>query len=59
MHTSNIICENILKIKELFPNCIKEFKDSNGGLKFGVDFEMLKQELSDEIIEGDEKYEFN
>lgn len=59
MHTANIVCENILKIKELFPNCIKEFKDSNGELKFGIDFEMLKQELSDEIIESDEKYEFN
>lgn len=59
MHTADIVCENILKIKELFPNCIKEFKDSNGELKFGIDFEMLKQELSDEIIESDEKYEFN
>lgn len=59
MHTANIVYENILKIKELFPNCIKEFKGSNGELKFGIDFEMLKQELSDEIIGSDEKYELN
>lgn len=53
------ISENILKIKELFPNCVAEDKDKNGNTTLKIDFETLKQELSDDIIaENQEKYEF-
>ena len=56
--TSNIVTENILKIKELFPNCIIEAKDKNDKITLKIDFETLKQELSDDIIgENQEKYE--
>lgn len=51
--------KNVEKIGELFPNCITETKDENGKIKKAIDFEMLKQLLSDEVInEGDEAYEF-
>lgn len=51
--------KNILKIKELFPNCVKETKDKNDKITLKIDFETLKQELSDDIIgENQEKYEF-
>ena len=56
--TSNIVTENILKIKELFPNCVIEAKDKNDKITLKIDFETLKQELSDYIIgENQEKYE--
>lgn len=50
--------QNIDKIAELFPNCITESKDKNGNLKKVVNFEMLKQMLSDGVLEGNEAYEF-
>ena len=56
--TSNIVSENILKIKELFPNCVIETKDKNGNTTLKIDFETLKQELSDDVIKNNEKYEF-
>lgn len=56
--TSNIASENILKIKELFPSCVTEAKDKNDKITLKIDFETLKQELSDDIIgENQEKYE--
>nr|WP_246593762.1 site-specific DNA-methyltransferase [Evansella tamaricis] len=42
----------------LFPNVITEMKDENGNLKKGINFELLKQELSDDVIDGDENYDF-
>ena len=56
--TSNIVSENILKIKELFPNCVIETKDKNENTTLKIDFETLKQELSDDVIKNNEKYEF-
>ena len=49
---------NIEKIEALFPNCITETQDENGEMKKAVNFEMLKQMLSPEILAGDEAYEF-
>lgn len=56
--TDNFVKKNIEKIESLFPNVITEMKDEDGKLKKGIDFEKLKQELSEEIIEGDERYDF-
>ena len=56
--TSNIVSENILKIKELFPNCVIETKDKNENTTLKIDFETLKQELSDDVIKNNEKYGF-
>ena len=58
METPDIAKKNIEKIGELFPNVITEALDKNGKLKKAVDFEKLKQELSDEITEENEKYDF-
>ena len=49
--------ENISKIEELFPSCIKEGIDSNGNPCKGVDFEALKLLLGEEVL-GEEKCEF-
>lgn len=49
MQSKDIVSDNINKISELFPNCISEGK---------IDFDMLKQELTKDIIEeGKEKYQ--
>ena len=58
METPNLTDQNIEKIAELFPNCITEGKDENGQLKKLVNFDMLKQMLSDSVTEGKEVYEF-
>ena len=50
--------KNIDKLEEMFPNCITEKKDENGKLKKAVNFELLKQMLSREVLAGDEAYEF-
>lgn len=58
MESVDLNAQNIEKIGALFPNCITETADENGKLKKAINFEMLKQMLSDEVAEGDEAYEF-
>lgn len=54
----DLTSQNIDKIAELFPNCVTEMRDVNGKLKRAVNFEMLKQMLSPDVVDGDECYEF-
>ena len=59
MHSLNKIDENISKIAQLFPNCVTEAKDENGGIVHKIDFDMLTQELSRTLVEGrEERYQF-
>ncbi len=58
MQTPDLTAQNIEKIAELFPNCITETVDENGQPKRAVNFPMLKQMLSGEVLDGDEAYEF-
>lgn len=60
MHSPNLTIANIEKIKALFPNCVTESSDESGNLKLAVDFDQLRQELSDSIVEGpQERYQLN
>lgn len=52
MHTPNLTAENIESLATLFPNCVTETKDDKGKLKRAIDFDQLRQELSDHIVEG-------
>jgi adenine-specific DNA-methyltransferase len=52
MHSLNLTNDNIMKIRELFPGCVTEAKDENGNLRLAVDFDQLRQELSDHVVEG-------
>lgn len=54
----DIVSGNIEKIAALFPNCVTEMPDENGKIKQAVNFELLKQMLSPNVIDGDEAYEF-
>lgn len=57
MHSLDMSQENIDKIIAVFPNCVTEKKDENGDIVRAVDFDLLRQELSDHIVEGpDERY---
>ncbi len=59
MHSLNKTNENIRKIGDLFPNCVTERKGKDGKIEYGVDFDMLRQELSDIVIDGsEERYQF-
>jgi type III restriction system methylase len=58
METVGLIEKNIEKIEELFPNCITETYVHGGGYRKAVNFELLKQMLSADVLEGDEAYEF-
>ena len=53
MHTPDLSQDNIAKIRELFPGCVTEAKDeTTGKIRLAVDFDQLRQELSDCIVEG-------
>ena len=54
----NLTMQNIDRIAALFPNCITEASDGHGGLKRAINFEMLKQMLSPDVVDGNEAYEF-
>ncbi len=59
METSDMAAENIEKIGALFPSAVTEIRGEDGSIKKGVNFEMLKQLLSPDVVEeGDERYEF-
>ena len=59
MHSMNKVDDNIEKIGKLFPNCITERKNEKGEVEYAVDFDMLKQELSSVVVEGnEERYQF-
>ena len=59
MHSMNKADENVRRIAELFPNCVTERKNADGEVEYTVDFDMLKQELSSVVVEGNEEcYQF-
>lgn len=56
--TPNLTEKNIDKIAKLFPSAVTEGVDENGNPKKVVNFDMLRQLLSEDVAEGDEAYEF-
>ena len=58
MESPDITSGNIEKIASLFPNCVTEASDGHGGIKRAINFELLKQMLSPDVVDGDERYEF-
>ena len=58
MESIDMTAQNIEKIGALFPNCVTETKDADGKPKKAINFDLLRQMLSDDVIEGDEAYEF-
>lgn len=53
MHSPDLTQENIARIRDLFPGCVTEARDEvTGKPRLAVDFDQLRQELSDSIVEG-------
>ena len=60
MHSPNLTEANIDRIREMFPGCVTEAESEDGSAKLAVDFDQLRQELSDVIVEGpQERYHLN
>ncbi len=58
METVDMTAQNIEKIEVLFPNCITETVDTDGKLKKAINFDILRQMLSTDVVDGSEAYEF-
>ena len=59
MHTVDITDSNIERIGQLFPNCLTEKTGEDGHLHQCIDFDVLRQELSKDVVEGaQERYQF-
>ena len=62
--STELTAQNIERIAALFPNCITEMLDEEHSTpekkvyKRAVNFELLKQMLSPDVVDGDEAYEF-
>ncbi len=52
LHTPDLTARNIERIADLFPQVITEARDAEGNVTLAVDFDLLRQELSDHIVEG-------
>ena len=60
MHSPNLTQDNIARIRDLFPGCVTEAKGEDGSVKLAVDFDQLRQELVESIVEGpQERYHLN
>lgn len=59
MRTTDVVDENVKRIGELFPNCLTERLNVEGKPEMAIDFDLLRQELSKNIVEGnEERYQF-
>jgi adenine-specific DNA-methyltransferase len=60
MHSPDLTQDNIARIRALFPDCVTEAKSEGGGVRLAVDFDQLKQTLSESLVEGpQERYQLN
>jgi adenine-specific DNA-methyltransferase len=60
MHTADLTQDNIAKLAELFPDCVTESRDEAGNVNQAIDFDQLRQVLSDHVVEGpQERYHLN
>jgi adenine-specific DNA-methyltransferase len=60
MQTHDGVEINLDRIAQLFPGCITETRDEKGSVKRAVDFDLLRQELSGDVVEGPvERYQLN
>ena len=64
MESTDMTAQNVDRIAALFPNCVTEVLDEEHSTpekkvyKRAINFELLKQMLSPDVVEGNERYEF-
>lgn len=60
MHSPDLTERNIERLAELFPSVVTETRDASGEVKRAIDFDLLRQELSDHVVEGpQERYQLD
>lgn len=59
MMSRDVVGGNVQKIAALFPQCVTERLDNEGKPELAIDFDKLRAELSNEVLdEGEERYQF-
>ena len=59
MQSLDVYGNNVQKIAALFPQCVTERLDNEGKPELAIDFDKLRAELSNEVLdEGEERYQF-
>lgn len=60
LHTPDYTQENIARLTALFPSCVTETQAEDGSIRRAIDFDALRQELSDHVVDGPrERYHLN
>jgi adenine-specific DNA-methyltransferase len=60
LHSPDLTARNVERITELFPQVITESRDAEGNVTLAVDFDLLRQELSDHLVDGpQERYQLD
>lgn len=60
LHSPDLTKANIAKLAELFPNCVTETEAEDGTIQSAIDFDQLRQELTDHVVDGPrERYQLN
>lgn len=60
MTSPDLTDANIDKLADLFPSVVTEVLDTNGNPKKAIDFDLLRQELSDHVVDGpQERYQLD
>ena len=59
MISRDVVGGNVQKIAALFPQCVTERLNKDGKPELAIDFDKLRAELSNEVLdEGEERYQF-
>lgn len=59
MQSRDVVGSNVERIAALFPHCITERLNKDGKPELAIDFDKLRAELSNEVLEdGEERYQF-
>jgi adenine-specific DNA-methyltransferase len=59
MHTANKADENFAKLAVMFPDAVTEAIDENGEVVRAIDKDVLMQEISTKVVDGnEERYQF-
>ncbi|MGO4455531.1 site-specific DNA-methyltransferase [Arthrobacter sp. RAF14] len=60
LHSPDLTARNVERVAALFPNVVTEAYDADGNVVPLIDFDLLRQELSDHIVEGpQERYQID
>lgn len=60
LHSPDLTARNVKRVAELFPQVITESRDAEGNVTLAIDFDLLRQELSDHVVDGpQERYQLD